>query len=80
VVLDALFLEVLACPIDKEPLWYFSDEDILYNPRLKRSYVIVEGIPNLLPEESTEVGDAEHERLAKKMEAGGAQVTSSAKR
>ena len=34
--LDPLLLEVLACPEDKGPLLYFADEDLLYNPRLRR--------------------------------------------
>ena len=38
--LDPLLIEVLACPEDKGPLWYFEDEDKLYNPRLRRVYAI----------------------------------------
>ena len=41
--LDPLLLEVLACPIDKEPLLWFADEEILYNPRLHKSYQVVDG-------------------------------------
>ena len=37
--LDPLLIEVLACPVDKGPLLWFEDEDLLYNPRLKKSYV-----------------------------------------
>ena len=33
--LDPFLLELLVDPEDKEPLWYFADEDTLYNPRLK---------------------------------------------
>ena len=36
--LDPLLIEVLACPEDKGPLLYFADEDVLYNPRLHRTY------------------------------------------
>ena len=36
--LDPLLLDVLACPVDKGPLLWFADEDVLYNPRLKKSY------------------------------------------
>ncbi len=44
--LDQRLLEILACPDDKGPLYYFADEDALYNPRLKRRYRIVDGIPS----------------------------------
>jgi len=30
--LDALLLEILACPEDKGPIYYVQDEDFLYNP------------------------------------------------
>ncbi|MHB8319913.1 MAG: Trm112 family protein [Acidimicrobiales bacterium] len=64
--LDPLLIEVLACPIDKGPLLWFEDEEILYNPRLKRSYVVRDGIPVMLIDESSEVGDSEHDRLIAK--------------
>ena len=66
--LDQRLLEVLACPEDKGPLWYFDDEEILYNPRLRRVFVIDNGIPVLLIDESKEVSDDEHKRLASKNE------------
>jgi uncharacterized protein YbaR (Trm112 family) len=75
VTLDPLLIEVLACPIDKEPLLWFDDEDVLYNPRLRRSYAVRDGVPVLLVDESTEVGEAEHERLTKKAAEGGAVET-----
>jgi uncharacterized protein len=73
--LDPLLLEVLACPEDKGPLLYFADEDLLYNPRLKRSYAVTDGIPNMLIDEATSVGDDEDERLMAKSSAGGATTT-----
>ena len=66
--LDQRLLEVLACPEGKGPLWYFEDEEILYNPRLRRVFVIDNGIPVLLIDESKEVSDDEHKRLASKNE------------
>lgn len=68
--LDPLLIEVLACPVDKGPLLYFADEDLLYNPRLHRSYAVREGVPVLLVDEATQVGDAEHERLVAKAASG----------
>jgi uncharacterized protein YbaR (Trm112 family) len=69
--LDPQLLEILACPEDKGPLLYFSDEDSLYNPRLRRRYEIREGIPIMLVDEAETVDDAEHERLVAKAEAQG---------
>ena len=66
--LDPLLLDVLACPVDKGPLLWFEDEDVLYNPRLKKSYAVVDGVPVLLADEAVDVGDAEHERLIAKAE------------
>ena len=66
--LDQRLLEVLACPEDKGPLWYFEDEEILYNPRLRRVFLIDNGIPVLLIDESKQVSDDEHQRLASKNE------------
>ena len=66
--LDQRLLDVLACPEDKGPLWYFEDEEILYNPRLRRVFVVDNGIPVLLIDESKQVSDDEHQRLASKNE------------
>ena len=64
--LDPQLLEILACPEDKGPLLYFEDESILYNPRLHRSYEVRDGIPDMLIDEATAVGDADHDRLLAK--------------
>ncbi|MEU1181681.1 Trm112 family protein [Streptomyces sp. NPDC005820] len=45
---DDPLLQILACPIDKGPLTLL-EEGALYNPRLRRRYPIVDGIPQLLP-------------------------------
>ncbi len=66
--LDPLLLDVLACPVDKGPLLWFADENVLYNPRLHKSYAVVDDVPVLLVDEATDVGDAEHERLMAKAE------------
>jgi uncharacterized protein len=74
--LDPLLIEVLACPEDKGPLLYFADEDLLYNPRLRRTYAVREGIPVMLVDEATTVDEGEHDRLVAKAAAGGATETS----
>lgn len=78
--LDPLLVEVLACPSDKGPLLWFEDEDVLYNPRLRRAYVVRDGVPVLLVDEATDVGEAEHQRLTAKAAAGGVPETGSAGR
>ena len=61
--LDAALLEILACPEDKGPLYYVADEDVLYNPRLRRVYDVRDDIPVMLIDEARTVDDAEHERI-----------------
>ena len=73
--LDPLLIEVLACPEDKGTLLYFADEDLLYNPRLHRSYEVRDGIPVMLIDEATAVDEPEHARLMAKAESGGARTT-----
>lgn len=76
--LDPLLIEVLACPVDKGPLLWFEDENLLYNPRLKKGYEVRDDIPVLLVEESRDVEDAEHERLVAKAAADAVPRTGSA--
>ncbi|MEV8591587.1 Trm112 family protein [Streptomyces sp. NPDC052012] len=61
---DDPLLKILACPLDKGPLHLLSgDREALYNPRLRRRYPIVDGIPQLLPSSGEQVSEAEHEEL-----------------
>lgn len=69
--LDPLLLEILACPQDKGPLLYFPDEEVLYNPRLRRRYSVNDGIPDMLIDDAMDVSPAEHERLTAKAQADG---------
>ncbi len=64
--LDPLLIEVLACPEDKGPLLWFPSERRLYNPRLKRSYEVRDGVPVMLIDEATTVDQSEHDRLMAK--------------
>ena len=73
--LDKLLLEILACPEDRGPLYYFEDEDSLYNPRLHRRYAIRDGIPIMLIDEAENVTDSEHDRLMAKVAAEGLKPT-----
>ncbi len=73
--LDPQLVEILACPEDKGPLLYFTDEQTLYNPRLKRRYAIRDDIPIMLIDEAETVSDAEAERLTAKAASDGIQPT-----
>jgi uncharacterized protein YbaR (Trm112 family) len=73
--LDPLLVDVLACPEDKGSLLYFDDEQVLYNPRLHRTYPVRDGIPVMLIDEATSVDAAEDARLTAKADAGGAVPT-----
>lgn len=73
--IDQKLLDILACPQDKGPLLYFSNEGVLYNPRLQRKYEVKDDIPIMLIEEASSVDATEHARLIAKAEADGIQPT-----
>ena len=64
-------LEILACPEDKGPLFYFANDDFLYNPRLQRKYLVRDGIPVMLISESVTVDAAEHASLESRIASEG---------
>jgi uncharacterized protein YbaR (Trm112 family) len=61
-MLDDALLSILVCPADRGPLLLVEDE-LLYNPRLRRAYRIEDGIPVLLIDEARDVDEDEHARL-----------------
>ncbi|MGC0416185.1 Trm112 family protein [Embleya sp. AB8] len=63
---DNPLLRILACPLDKGPLVLLGPEDALYNPRLRRRYPILDGIPQLLPSSGVPVSAAEHARITER--------------
>jgi uncharacterized protein len=69
--LDERLLAILVCPQDKGGLYYLGDGDGegLYNPRLKRRYVVTDGIPVMLIDEAVQVDEAEHERIMSRVAA-----------
>jgi uncharacterized protein YbaR (Trm112 family) len=67
--LSADLLAILACPEDKGPLYYLETDELLYNPRLTRSYAVRDGIPVMLIDEATTVDAAEHDRIMGLIEA-----------
>jgi len=78
--LDPTLLSILACPEDKGPLYYFADESRLYNPRLRRSYAIDDGIPVLLIDQAVTVDDTEHARLQGRIDTENIEPTFTAER
>ncbi|MFE2043541.1 Trm112 family protein [Streptomyces sp. NPDC059477] len=66
---DDPLLRILACPLDKGPLHLLAGDggESLYNPRLRRRYPIVDGVPQLLPSSGEQVPQDEHETLLKRM-------------
>lgn len=68
-MIDQRLRAILVCPQDRGPLLLIDDE-MLYNPRLRRGYRIDDGIPVLLIDEAVDItDDAEHQRLVDRAEA-----------
>lgn len=65
-MIDPRLLAILGCPEDKGPLLYVPERNALYNPRLRRRYVVVDDVPVLLIDEGVAVGEAEHAALMAK--------------
>jgi uncharacterized protein len=61
-MVDETLLRILVCPADRGPL-VLVDDELLYNPRLRRAYRIEDGIPVLLIDEARDVDDDEHARI-----------------
>jgi uncharacterized protein YbaR (Trm112 family) len=59
--LDPALARLLADPADHGPLLIIGDA-VLYNPRLRHAYPIVDGIPALIEAEAIPVTSADHER------------------
>ena len=73
--LDPLLLSLLACPIDKQALLYLAEDDLLYNPRLRRGYRVCVGIPVMLADQGETVSAERHRYLLRRAAAGGAVAT-----
>jgi uncharacterized protein YbaR (Trm112 family) len=66
--LDARLLAVLACPVDKGPLYHLAGDaqgegEALYNPRLRKKYLVQQGIPVMLPDEAVDVAAVDADLL-----------------
>jgi uncharacterized protein len=70
--LDARFLDILACPVDKGPLLYFADDATLYNPRLSRLHHVESDIPMMRADQSDAIDLDRHRELIARAAAGAA--------
>ena len=55
---DPRLLEILICPVSRQPLTYDRSHDELVSPKARLAYPIRGGIPIMLPEEARDL-DAE---------------------
>jgi uncharacterized protein len=65
-LLESALLNILACPIDKGALLYLPDDAMLYNPRLRRAYLIEQGVPVLLASAAVPVPAEQHELIVRR--------------
>ncbi|XP_029010466.1 UPF0434 protein msl4429-like [Betta splendens] len=49
---DTSLLDFLVCPLSKKPLRYESNTNELINEELGIAYPIIDGIPNMIPQEA----------------------------
>ena len=56
--LDPEFLKILVCPLSRAPLVQDGDSLVSTDPKTRRRYKIVEGIPDLLIDDSEELSEA----------------------
>jgi len=57
--IDPKLLEILVCPLTKEPLRYDKDAGELISDRAGLAYPIKSGIPIMLPDEARELNETE---------------------
>ena len=54
---DPKLLEILVCPLTKQPLSYDKEAQELVSKKARLAYPIRDGIPIMLVEEARELGD-----------------------
>jgi|1185.fasta_scaffold588020_2 uncharacterized protein YbaR (Trm112 family) len=77
-MLDESLLRILACPIDKGALLYFPGTDVLFNPRLGRTYPVTLDIPVLLAEAGEQLAETARRALLHRAAHGDARPTAGA--
>lgn len=61
--LDPKLLEILVCPLTKEPLRYNKEAQELISERAKLAYPIRDGIPVMLVDEARPLNDKEVQKI-----------------
>lgn len=56
---DPKLLEILVCPLTREPLHYNAAAQELISPRAKLAYPVRDGIPIMLTDEARALSDSE---------------------
>jgi uncharacterized protein YbaR (Trm112 family) len=74
-MLEDRLLRILACPIDKQALLHFPEDEVLYNPRLRRAYRVETGIPVLLADQAEPASGERHQELVERAALGEAEAT-----
>jgi uncharacterized protein YbaR (Trm112 family) len=65
-VLDKKLLAILACPLTKAPVILDGERLVSTDGETRRAYRIVEGIPNMLIDESEVLSPEEHRQIMEK--------------
>ena len=65
--MDTKLLEILACPVSKEPLLWDAENQELIAVNSKNAYPVKDGIPVLLEESARELNDKEVSAWKKKI-------------
>lgn len=73
--IDPQLLDLLVCPEDKGPLVYFEADNLLFNPRLGRTYPVRDDIPVMLVDEATNLSDTDADELRARAEQDGSRRT-----
>jgi uncharacterized protein YbaR (Trm112 family) len=73
--LDPRLLEILACPDDKGPLYYFAADAFLFCPACRRRYEVRDDIPVMLIDEATVLEPAEADAVVERAGRDGIEPT-----
>ena len=58
--IDPLLLQILVCPVTKDPLIWDKDAQELVSKAAGLAYPVRKGIPVMLPEEARKLNDEHH--------------------
>lgn len=73
--LDSQLLEILACPDEKGPLYYFEAERFLLCPACRRRYRVTDDIPVMLIDEAEQLDETTATQLVERAKRDGIQPT-----